>query len=159
MRAHRSVTHKHSISTCCCRNELEWVEGAKEVGYEVDVIGVGKESKSGDAIALRWGNLHASRNEQKVVVIDGGFQESGQDVVDHIKDHYGTTSVDAVVSTHPDQDHVNGLHVVLDELTVNELWIHKPWEHNQGLAKKLMDGRVDGREHWTAPQRKSRHRG
>ena len=112
------------------------------MGYEVDVIGVGKESKSGDAIALRWGNLHASRNEQKVVVIDGGFQESGQDVVDHIKDHYGTTSVDAVVSTHPDQDHVNGLHVVLDELTVNELWIHKPWEHNQGLAKKLMDGRV-----------------
>ena len=112
------------------------------VGYEIDVIGVGKESKSGDAIAVRWGNLHGSRNEQKVVLIDGGFQESGQDVVNHIKDCYGTTLVDAVVSTHPDQDHVNGLHVVLDELTVKELWIHKPWEHNQGLAEKFLDGRV-----------------
>ena len=112
------------------------------MGYEVDVIGVGKESKSGDAIALRWGNLHGDRNGQKIVLIDGGFQESGQNVVDHIKDHYGTTLVDAVVSTHPDQDHVNGLHVVLDELTVKELWIHKPWEHNQGLAEKFLDGRV-----------------
>ena len=112
------------------------------MGYEIDVIGVGKESKSGDAIAVRWGNLDGSRNEQKVVLIDGGFQETGQDVVDHIKDHYGTTLVDAVVSTHPDQDHVNGLHVVLDELTVEELWIHKPWEHNQGLAEKFLDGRV-----------------
>ena len=112
------------------------------MGYEVDVLGVGKESKSGDAIALRWGNLHGSRNEQKVVVIDGGFQESGQDVVNHIKRFYGTTSVDAVVSTHLDQDHVNGLHVVLDELSVRELWIHKPWEHNYGLAEKFQDGRV-----------------
>ena len=112
------------------------------MGYEVDILGVGKESKSGDAIALRWGNLHGSRTEQKVVVIDGGFQESGQDVVAHIKSFYGTTHVDAVISTHPDQDHVNGLHVVLDELSVRELWIHKPWEHNHGLAEKFVDGRV-----------------
>ena len=112
------------------------------MGYEVDVLGVGKESKSGDAIALRWGNLRGNRSEQKVVLIDGGFQETGHEVVTHIKNYYGTTMIDAVVSTHPDQDHVNGLHVVLDELTVKELWIHKPWEHNQGLAEKFLDGRV-----------------
>ena len=112
------------------------------MGYEVDVLGVGKESKSGDAIALRWGNLHGSRSEQKVVLIDGGFQETAEDVVTHIKSYYGTTIIDAVVSTHPDKDHVNGLHVVLDELTVKKLWIHKPWEHNQGLAEKFLDGRV-----------------
>ncbi|MGB0466910.1 MAG: hypothetical protein ACPGF7_05165 [Pontibacterium sp.] len=27
------------------------------MGYEVDFIGVGQESKSGDAIAIRFGNL------------------------------------------------------------------------------------------------------
>ena len=43
------------------------------MGYEVDVIGVEKESKSGDAIAVRWGNLHGSRNEQKVMLIDGRY--------------------------------------------------------------------------------------
>ena len=112
------------------------------MGYEVDIIGVGKESKSGDAIAIRWGNLSGPRNEQKVVIIDGGFRESGQDVVDHIKKYYDTDSVDAVISTHPDQDHINGLDVVIDQLSVEELWIHKPWEHNQGLASKFTDGRV-----------------
>ena len=112
------------------------------MGYEVDIIGVGQESKSGDAIAMRWGNLFGSRHEQKVVIIDGGFRDSGQDVVGRIKKYYRTNSIDAVISTHPDQDHVNGLDVVLDELSVRELWIHKPWKHNRGLASKFADGRV-----------------
>ena len=112
------------------------------MGYEVDVIGVGKESKSGDAIALRWGNLHGPRDQQRVVLIDGGFRASGADVVNHIKRFYGTSLLDAVVSTHPDQDHVNGLHIVLDELSVRQLWIHKPWEHNVGLAENFIDGRL-----------------
>ena len=112
------------------------------MGYEVDLLGIGKGSKSGDAIALRWGNLHGNRSEQRVVLIDGGFQETGVDVVTHIRKYYRTTEIDAVVSTHPDQDHVNGLHVVLDEMTVKELWIHKPWEHSQGLAERFLDGRV-----------------
>ncbi len=112
------------------------------MGYEVDILGVGKASKSGDAITLRWGNLHGRRDEQKVVVIDGGFRESGQNVIDHVKNFYNTTSVDVVVSTHPDQDHVNGLDVVLDKLYIEQLWIHKPWEHNLGLAEKFVDGRV-----------------
>ena len=112
------------------------------MGYEVDIIGVGKESQSGDAITLRWGGLFGARNQQKVVIIDGGFQATGQDVVDHIKRYYQTRLIDAVVSTHPDQDHVNGLHIILDELEVKELWIHKPWEHNQRLAEKFVDGRI-----------------
>ena len=112
------------------------------MGYEVDVIGVGDESKSGDAIAVRWGNLFGAREEQKVVIIDGGFRESGQDVVNHVRGHYRTNVVDVVISTHPDQDHVNGLHEVLDELSVWQLWIHKPWEHTYGLAGKFADGRL-----------------
>ena len=112
------------------------------MGYEVDIIGVGQESKSGDAIAIRWGNLFGPRSQQKVVIIDGGFRNSGQDLVDHIKKYYETDSIDAVISTHPDQDHINGLDVVLDELSVQQLWIHKPWEHNRGLASKFTDGRV-----------------
>ena len=108
----------------------------------MDIIGVGQESKSGDAITVRWGDLLGPREKQTVVVIDGGFRDSGQDVVDHIKKYYKTDLIDAVISTHPDQDHINGLDVVLDALTVHQLWIHKPWEHNQGLASKFIDGRV-----------------
>ena len=50
------------------------------MGYEVDIIGVGQESKSGDAIAIRWGNLYGQRSEQKVMVSDGGFKVCGYDV-------------------------------------------------------------------------------
>ena len=112
------------------------------MGYEVDFIGVGQESQCGDAITLRYGNLHGERSEQTIVVIDGGFKDDGQRIVDHIKTHYGTGIVDLVISTHPDQDHINGLEAVIEQLTVNELWMHLPWEHNQGLADKFHDGRI-----------------
>ncbi len=112
------------------------------MGYEVDILGVGEKSNSGDAIAIRYGNLHGSREEQTVVIIDGGYKEDGAKLVDHIKTHYGTSKVDLVISTHPDQDHINGLEAVIEELDVSELWIHKAWEHYQGLAAKFVDGRI-----------------
>lgn len=112
------------------------------MGYEIDFLGVGDESKSGDAIAIRFGNLYGSREEQTVVVIDGGFKSTGEQVVEHVRSHFGTEIVDIVINTHPDLDHLNGLEVVLEKLTVNELWIHQPWDHNQGLADKFHDGRV-----------------
>ena len=112
------------------------------MGYEVDFLGVGEESKSGDAIALRYGNLFGPRHEQTVVVIDGGFTSTGDKVVEHIRSHFQTDTVDIVISTHPDQDHINGLQTVLTELVVRELWIHQPWNHNQKLAEKFKDGRV-----------------
>lgn len=112
------------------------------MGYEVDFLGVGEESKSGDAIAIRFGNLHGFREEQTVVVIDGGFKDTGDALVEHIKTHFRTDVVDIVINTHPDQDHINGLETVINELTVGELWIHQPWNHNAGLAAKFQDGRV-----------------
>lgn len=112
------------------------------MGYEIDFLGVGDESKSGDAIALRFGNLHGSRQEQTVVVVDGGFKSTGTALVEHIRSHFNTEVVDIVISTHPDQDHINGLEAVLTELEVGELWIHQPWNHNQNLANKFEDGRV-----------------
>jgi beta-lactamase superfamily II metal-dependent hydrolase len=104
------------------------------MGYEIDVLPVGDGSRSGDAIALRYGNLMGPRNEQTVVVVDGGFTDDGEALVNHIVEHYGTDRVDVVVSTHPDQDHVCGLKVVLENLTVDELWMHQPWRHSQTLA-------------------------
>jgi beta-lactamase superfamily II metal-dependent hydrolase len=112
------------------------------MGYEVDFLGVGSESKSGDAIAIRFGNLHGRRDEQTVVVIDGGFSDTGTELVEHIRTHFGTDTVDLVISSHPDQDHINGLEVLLNELDVKELWLHQPWLHNQNLADEFEDGRL-----------------
>ena len=42
------------------------------MGYQVDFIGVGQESKSGDAIAIRWGNLFGLREQQRLLLSTAG---------------------------------------------------------------------------------------
>ncbi len=111
------------------------------MAYQIDFLPVGDGEKSGDAIAMRFGDF-SDAMKTFVVVIDGGFLASGEALVNHIRTHYGTTYVDLVVSTHPDNDHSTGLSVVLEQMKVGQLWMHKPWEHTQDIAKMFKDGRV-----------------
>lgn len=115
---------------------------ANLLGYEVDFLPVGDGEKCGDAIALRFGKLQASPPQQVVVVIDGGFQDSGTALVQHIRQFYKTDTVDAVISTHPDNDHASGLEIVLDELKVGNLVMHLPWNHTQDTSHLFEDDRV-----------------
>ena len=111
------------------------------MGYEIDFLAVG-EAKSGDAIALRFGDLNANPPKQTVVVVDGGFADTGKQLVQHLKAYYKTSHVDLVVSTHPDGDHCAGLETVLQECSVDCLWMHRPWNHTDDIAKMFKDGRV-----------------
>jgi len=112
------------------------------MALEIDVLAVGEKSKGGDAIALRFGNLY-DRENQVVMIVDGGPKESGERLVAHIKDRYGTDRVDVVVSTHPDGDHIRGLVEVLSsDLQVDELWMNRPTEHSAMLkAMALTENR------------------
>lgn len=112
------------------------------MGYEVDFLPVGDGEKSGDAIAFRVGDLCSDPPEQIVVVVDGGFEETGKQLVNHIKKYYKTDQVDIVISTHPDADHSSGLKIVLEEMKVGELWMHQPWNHTKDIADMFIDGRV-----------------
>ena len=114
------------------------------VGYEVDFLPVGEGEKSGDAITLRWGCLHADRQRQTVVVIDAGYMANGADVVKHVNTYYKTDTVDLVISTHPHADHIGGLDTVLRELNVRNMAMHRPWarEHTAGIADLFVNGRV-----------------
>lgn len=112
------------------------------MSYEVDILAVGDGSKSGDAIALRFGDL-SDNEKQFVVVIDGGFRSSGEKLVERIKNEYGTEYVDLVISTHPDSDHINGLHVILEKLGVAELWMHTPWNISDEVRKLAEDRTED----------------
>jgi beta-lactamase superfamily II metal-dependent hydrolase len=62
-------------------------------------------------------------------VIDAGFLSNGKELVEHIPKYYGTDRVDFVLSTHPDGDHINGMGVVVRELDVRCLLIHRPKLH------------------------------
>jgi beta-lactamase superfamily II metal-dependent hydrolase len=99
--------------------------------YEVDLLPVENEDqdsgKSGDAIAMRFSRNGGGRDA--VVIIDGGFEPTGADLVRHVVKYYDTERVDLVISTHPDQDHLNGLITAIEELDVGELLIHLPRRH------------------------------
>lgn len=107
--------------------------------YEIEFLPVGNGEKSGDAILIRW---EESEDNYKVMVVDGGTKESGNKIVEHIKTYYKTTHVDYVVNSHPDQDHASGLSVVLEELTIGELWIHRPWNYTEQIIDYFHDGRI-----------------
>lgn len=109
------------------------------MAFEIDYLAVGEGEKSGDAIALRfWDNI----NPQKVVVIDGGTKDSGEALVNHINQYYGTKSVDAVICTHPDSDHASGLTVILEKMEVKNLLIHRPWEHADSIKNMFASGKI-----------------
>jgi beta-lactamase superfamily II metal-dependent hydrolase len=104
------------------------------MSFEIDFLPVGQGEKSGDAIALRYGNLSGPRSEQTVLIVDGGTLDSGAALVDHVKKYYKTEYVNGVISTHPDLDHACGLKVVLEKLDFGALVMHKPWEHAPEIA-------------------------
>jgi beta-lactamase superfamily II metal-dependent hydrolase len=112
------------------------------MAFEIDYIPVGEGGRGGDAVALRFGNLAGPRQEQGVIVLDGGTKESGEQLVDFIKTQYGTDYVNIAISTHPDQDHASGLCVLLESLNVGTLLMHKPWEHGEEIKKLFQDGRI-----------------
>jgi len=95
--------------------------------YEIDFFAVGDGERSGDAIALRY--AIPGRTEPIVGVIDAGFLSNGEELVEHIPKYYGTDSVDFVLSTHPDEDHINGMGEVVRQLDVRCLLIHRPGQH------------------------------
>jgi beta-lactamase superfamily II metal-dependent hydrolase len=111
---------------------------ADNIGYEIDFIPVGDGERSGDAIAVRYGSPGAYR----VMVVDGGNKESGERLVEHIRTCYRTNHVDYLVNTHPDSDHASGLEVVLENLTVGEAWVHRPWNYPSKIIHWLKDGRI-----------------
>lgn len=107
------------------------------MGYEIDFLSVGSGERSGDAIAIRYGTPGAYR----VMVVDGGDKAAGARLVDHILGFYRTSHVDYVVNSHPDIDHASGLEVVLENLTVSQLWLHRPWRYSEHVRAYCADPR------------------
>lgn len=94
---------------------------------EVEFLPIGEKTDTGDAILVRF--TEAVTGATRVVLIDGGFKDSADDIVDHIRTYYRTSRIDLAVCTHPDEDHINGLFGVLEQAEVVQLLIHRPRDH------------------------------
>lgn len=81
--------------------------------YEIDFLTVG-ETQSGDAITIRY-ELNGSTF---IHVVDGGFQDDGPKVMEHLRNYYGGHGISHIVVTHPDGDHAAGLQAVLEECSI-----------------------------------------
>jgi beta-lactamase superfamily II metal-dependent hydrolase len=94
--------------------------------YELEFLRVGDGASSGDAILTHYWDGAAWH----IGIIDGGYEDTGREICDHIRQWYSQNpTIDFVVSTHPDNDHMSGLRVVMEKMSVRELWMHVPWAH------------------------------
>ena len=108
---------------------------------EIDFLPVNSKSKSGDCIAIRYTKTD-SWDDQKVITVDGGTLESGDNLVAHIEKYYDTNKVDLAILTHPDGDHASGMRRVIKNCTVKKIWMHEPWEHSERIRNQFQDGRI-----------------
>ena len=108
--------------------------------YEIDFLPVGDGEKSGDAICLRYS--YDDGNSWHVGVIDGGTQDSGEALFNHIKKYYETEVADFLICTHPDQDHASGLSFLMENMNVRKVIMHCPWDYIDHIYEAVNDGRV-----------------
>lgn len=118
------------------------------MAFEIDLLPVGSEKKSGDCIAMRYGDLVNGKRQQTVIVVDGGYKDTWQKTLKpHLRNYYnceydGKLHIDIVILSHPDQDHVSGLVEMAkdSEVEIAQVWMHKPWE--ELTTSWFKDGRI-----------------
>lgn len=76
---------------------------------KVHIINIGQ----GDSILLE--------SSTDTILIDGGNKGKGDEVIDYLKEN-GISKLSAVVSTHPDADHVGGLADIINSMTVEAVY-------------------------------------
>lgn len=101
--------------------------------FEIDFLDV-EAKKSGDAIPIRY----SLNGTTRIHVTDGGFQDTGDSLIEHINKHYNAPDyIDAVVVTHPDGDHAGGLRKLFDEYDIGGLWMLRPWLYADELIDRF----------------------
>lgn len=108
--------------------------------YEIRFFQVGQKSKGGDAIVIR---LYDDNNAPIVIVIDGGYQVNGKEIVEFLKDN-GLDTIDLMVNTHPDIDHISGLTEIVRSkaVGVKKLLMNTPWRDANLKSSYFKDGRI-----------------
>ena len=112
--------------------------------YEIDFIGINKEGKDADAICFRYSN--GNDNKYHIGIYDGGTNDYGIEMKDHIKKYYKQNSekivIDFVVCSHSDLDHASGLTEILNEFEVKKVYVNLPWLYVDELYEIVKDGRI-----------------
>jgi hypothetical protein len=107
---------------------------AMKSDYQIDVFPNGK----GDAaFVIRYGKP----GDYKILVYDGGTPKTGKEIVAHIRNKYQTDIVDDIICSHPCSDLALGICEILDAMTVNRFWMHRPWIYSAHISSYFNRGR------------------
>ena len=87
--------------------------GTQSFGLKVHFIDVGQ----GDSILVQTPN-------GKSVLVDASKNDEGEKVVEYIKSQ-GIEKLDALVGTHPHEDHIGGMDMVVKELDIGSIYMPK----------------------------------
>jgi beta-lactamase superfamily II metal-dependent hydrolase len=113
---------------------------------EIDILPASTESKGADSILIRFGTFDYKTfsNNQKVILIDGGYQDTANLITKHLTDWYRTDTIDLLINTHPDKDHISGLVALLDnkEIKIKKALVHNPWDFKYSINRKSRDNRT-----------------
>ncbi|EOI1352383.1 ComEC/Rec2 family competence protein [Citrobacter amalonaticus] len=99
--------------------------------YDLDFLAVGDKT-SGDAIFVRTFDSIYGAN---ITLIDGGYAGTASNIKDFLSKWYETNTIDNMVLTHGDKDHISGLIKIIEEgdIEVKRLWALFPWDYSQDL--------------------------
>lgn len=106
------------------------------MAYDIDFLRAG--NSNGDAIVVKWG--HTKDSDYYLNVIDGGFTDTGDQIIAHIERYHTThANIANVVLTHADNDHACGLIKVLEHenFTIHTLWMNRPWDYVDEVLDKF----------------------
>lgn len=120
---------------------MQLLKEGVNMAYEIDFVCTDDVVSNADAIAIRWKNADSDL-DYHYGVYDGGYLATGEALCEHIKKYYKTETLDFVVCSHPDQDHADGLQMVLENFKVNKLYMNCPWDYIDKLKTSVSDGRI-----------------
>lgn len=141
------VNNNSKKGSSCKKNNTINMSDIEKKGFEMDLIPVSSGTKSGDCIAMRYGDLVKGGINQVVIVIDGGYASTADKLKRHLQEYYncvvrGKLHVDCIILSHPDQDHIAGLVKLLedDDISVGCIVAFLPWE--EMTLSWFKDGRI-----------------
>ncbi|MFZ3578974.1 S-layer homology domain-containing protein [Virgibacillus sp. DJP39] len=105
----KSNINRSEFSVMLARAMSDKFEAEINKDMKVHFLDVGQ----GDSILIETPN-------GKTILIDGGLQSAGEKIVDYLAKS-GITSIDLLVATHPDADHIGGLIDVLEKVEVKRV--------------------------------------
>lgn len=78
-----------------------------------------------------------SKGNHKLILVDAGTYNDGQNIINHIRKWYPNHVIDLAIVTHPDDDHFGGFVKMLekikdqenDAISIKQFWLNNPQNH------------------------------